>query len=60
MCIAFPLLVMAVIYVLVGKFIIRVDTSKFAAGSQAMLQRMEQDGKNKKLSDDEKKVARLY
>lgn len=57
MCIAFPLLVMAVIYVLVGKFIIRVDTSKFAAGSQAMLQRMEQDGKNKKLSDDEKSGA---
>ena len=38
MCIAFPLILSMIIYLLVGKFIVRIDTKKFAEGSKYLLE----------------------
>lgn len=56
MCIAVPLLTMVVTYIFVGKFILRIDTSKFKAGSAALAQKM-QENKGKGLTTEQKHGA---
>ena len=56
MCITVPLLVMVVVYILLGKFIFRIDTSKFVEGSKLMMEQMDKS-ENKGLSAEEKSGA---
>ncbi len=46
MCIVFPMVLMAILYVLIGKFLLRVDTSKFANSADLMLAKIEATGGN--------------
>ena len=56
MCITVPLLVMVVVYIILGKFVFRIDTSKFVEGSKLMMEQMDKS-ENKGLSAEEKSGA---
>lgn len=56
MCITLPLFVMAVMYVIVGKFILRVDTTKFAQSTDLMQKKIaEREGQG--LDPEQKRGA---